>query len=159
MIYVNQSDQRKLVTKSMMKVWVQPGQEIDLSSNDRRVLGLNSLYIVPIEEYSAPAPVVKKPDNVAAKVVKKEAPKKTEKVVAKNVVKKNPAPKKPEMTEVEARNLLKESMLGCTKARLIEIGEEVLGVDVKTKDTKDKILKQVMKASKKKGYAWVLKHT
>ena len=135
MLYVNNSDQRKRVTQKMMKVWVQPGQTIELNSNDRRVLGFNAASVVPVEA-----------DAPAQKPTKKKAAKKA-------------AVKAPEMNDKEARKALSESFNGFRKDRLIEIGENVLKVDVKNRDPKGKIIKQLLKASKTKGYAWVLKNT
>jgi len=173
MLYINKAKVRKLIGVRRVKKWIQPGETVDLDSFDVRNLGMNSVYFeayVP-EPEEKPAPPAEEPKTEEPKVdepadsgddekkepekkepEKKDPPKKSKKELE---AEKKAAKKK----EADARKALKESLTGMTKVRLIEVGEEVIGVDVKSRDTKDAIIKQLMKAAKDKGYEYVLKNS
>ena len=68
--YVNKSGARKIVTKKRMKMWLNPGQEIELDDIDVRALKANAAHIVVKDEgepvaKAAPAPKAEAPAPTA----------------------------------------------------------------------------------------------
>lgn len=138
-LYENIAKVRKLVGVRRVKRWIAPGERADLDTTDVRHLGGNSAFMRLAENVEKPAE--KKPaDN-------KQPSKETKS-------------DKPDKQQIAAdRKALNESLKGMTKIRIIEVAESVVGLDVLSRDKKDVLIKNVMKASKDKGYRYVLEHS
>jgi len=167
MLYKNTAKVRKLIGVRRKKTWVQPGETVDLDSFDVRHLGMNAAFFEPFkpEPVEKPEPPAEEPKDEAPaekpadkkeEPEKKEPPTKTKKQLEADKKAEQKAAKK---KESDARKALKESLTGMTKTRLIEVGEDVIGVDVKSRDRKEDIIKQLLKAAKDKGYEYVLKNS
>lgn len=163
MLYINTAKVRKLIGVRRMKKWIQPGGTVDLDSYDARTLGGNAGFFIlykpePKEKVEATSPKETKDEdaNNQGAPADKDGDKIRTTGSEKEVKAEKEAAKK---QESEDRKALKESLEGMTKARLIEVAESVVKIDVKPKDNKAKILKKILKASKDKGYAYVLKNS
>jgi len=174
MLYINIAKVRKLVGVRRVKKWIQPGETVDLDSFDVRNLGMNATFFEPhVPEKKEETPEPKEAADKAPEAVDETVETTDETAEAsdeKEEVEKDAPPEKSKKEieagkkaakkkEADARKALKESLEGMTKVRLIEVAEEVVGIDVKSRDTKDTILKQVLKASKAKGYTYVLENS
>lgn len=137
MLYINNAKVRKLIGVKRQKRWVGPGETVNLDSYDIRTIGANAIFFEPYKGSKLKKPAEKKVAPADKKNTAKEAKEK----------------------EADDKKALKESLEGMTKVRLIEVAEGVVGIDVKSRDNKAKILKRVLKASKEKGYAYVLKNS
>ncbi len=133
-LYKNIAKVRKLIGVRRIKRWVAPGEEVDLDSTDARHLGGNSAFMQLV---------------VGEKPAKKKAP-------AAKETKSDASQKQQDKID---RKALKESLEGMTKVRIIEVAEGVVGIDVLSRDKKTDLIKQVLNASKDKGYRYVLEHS
>jgi len=144
-LYTNVAKVRKLVSVRRVRTWINPGEQVDLDPSDVRHLGGNSAYI-----------------QLADGKMKGEKPPKEDKAPV--AEKKNP-PKETKSDKIDKKQIaadrkaLKESLEGMTKVRIIEVAETVVGIDVLSRDKKADLIKQVLNASKEKGYAYVLKNS
>lgn len=142
MLYINTAEKRLLVAVRRIKKWIQPRQTVDLNTTDVRMLGSNGQYMRPATEAQADATKAAK-EAVEAPAKKESNPKKKDKA--------------PEKTDKELRKALSDTLKAMTKDELTELGEDKLGVDVKSRDKKDAIIKKLLAEAKKQGYASVLK--
>ena len=132
-LYENVAKVRKLIGVRRVKRWIAPGEQVDLDSFDVRHLGGNAAFM---------------------QLAKKGKPKE-----------KKPATKKTTSDEVDKQQMvvdkkdLKESLTGMTKERIIKVAEDVVGIDVLSRTKKADLIKQVLAASKDKGYRYVLEHS
>jgi len=132
-LYENVAKVRKLIGVRRVKRWITPGERVDLDSSDVRHLSGNAAFM---------------------QLAKKEKPKE-----------KKPAVKKTTSDEVDKQQMmidkktLMESLTGMTKERIIEVAESIVGIDVLSRTKKAKLIKQVLAASKNKGYRYVLEHS
>ena len=128
-LYKNTAKVRKFIGVRRIKRWVAPNETVDLDATDVRLLGGNA--------------------GCMRLANKKIASKKKAKTVTSDVSEKR--------QEAIDKKDLKESLEGMTKERIIEVAETVVGIDVLWKTKKADLVKQVLKASKDKGYRYVLK--
>lgn len=136
MRYINTADHRLLVAIRMTKKWVTPNQVVDLSAIDIRMLGANGAFMRPAteEEIAKAAPgIPNAPTPVTSGAV---TPKPT--------------------NDKANRKALKETLGEYTKADLADVAKK-LGVEVRSKDNMAAIMKKIMAAAKKAGYAATLK--
>jgi len=136
MLYTNNAKVRKLIGVKRVKKWIKPGETVDLDSFDARTLGGNAAFFSLSTKKHKDIVEITSPDKNVEDI--------------KKVAKKN---------ESEIKKALKESLEGMTKARLVEVAEKIIGIDVKSKANKATILNQILKAAKEKGYAYVLKNS
>jgi len=132
-LYKNVAKVRKLIGVRRVKRWVAPGEEVDLDSTDMRHLGGNAAHM---------------------RMVGSDTPKKK-----KVPVKKTTSDKSDKQQDKYDKKALKDSLEGMTKVRIIEVAEKVVGIDVLSRDKKNSLIKKVLKASKDKGYRYVLEHS
>lgn len=107
MQYINVSKERRLVVVNRKKVFLAPGQIINLTNLDASMLGMSAIYVTPLtaENKPKPKPVaipVAKP-AVEKSVPKKSAPKKAAKKPAPKKPAPKPAPKKSAPKKSEAK--------------------------------------------------------
>jgi len=142
-LYENIAKVRKLVAVRRVKRWIAPGERVDLDSTDVRHLGGNAAFMRLVD------------DNTNIK------PKKIDSKSKKSPVKKETKPVQPDKKQLAVdRKELKESLEGMTKKRIMEIGEELLDIDLKWADKKDKLIKDVLAAAKSQNkYRYVLENS
>lgn len=143
MLYINTGEKRLLVAVRRIKKWIYPGASVDLNSIDIRMLGANGQYMRPATEAQAKVAAEKK---ATAPAEEKKAP-----------AKKKAAAKSPEKSDKQLRKELSDALNEMTKDELTDFGEDQLGYDVKSRDKKADIIKKLLGAAKKIGYAKVLK--
>jgi len=131
-LYKNIAKVRKLIGVRRIKRWVAPGEKVSLDAIDVRHLGGNSAFM---------------------QFVKPGKPK------SKKAAKKTISDKSAKKQETDDKKALKESLTGMTKERIIEVAEKVVGIDVLSRTKKADLIKQVLEASKEKGYRYVLEHS
>jgi hypothetical protein len=170
MLYRNTSDKPKLASVKRMKQWVQPGATVDLDNNDVRLIGANGVFFSIVtskdpakEERRARrarsrARKVERLAKRAAATKKKKSGGALKRAVKKVTRKLKSLPTKQELSA--QRKQLKDKLDNeMNKGAVIYFAEEVLGIDVKSGHTKDKIVKAVLSAAKDYGYKKALKKT
>jgi hypothetical protein len=136
--YINKSSVRKIVTKDRKKMWLAPGQKIELDDIDVRSLGANVAHIVPVSTMIDEQPVEKKEEAPAV-----------------------PAPNPEPTTETKQddaalRKELKGKLEDLTKANLTKLAKKLKVADFDKKAKKDDMIKEILKSAKETGYAQAL---
>lgn len=132
-LYENVAKVRKLIGVRRVKRWIAPSEQVDLDTSDVRHLGGNAAFM---------------------QLVKEAKPKEK-----KSAAKKTTSDKADKQQIAVDRKALKESLTGMTKERIIEVAEGVVGIDVLSRTKKADLIKQVLNASKEKGYRYVLNNS
>jgi len=170
MKYINKSKERKLISINREKKWVDPGEIIDINQVDIRLLGVNSSVVIPFTEKMARRRA-RFEKRKAVRIARIKARQKRRSIIQskknktadvtpkKNVekkVKEKTLPNKKQINSSIDRKKLKDALSSHTKANIIEIGNRI-GVKLNIKDKKDVLIDSILKTSKEKGYAAVLK--
>lgn len=170
MLFVNIAKERKLICSKRKKVWVDPGQVVDVDSVDMKFLGADRASLMEKAKYDELVTSRKKRRRkrklrrrakitaAAAKTKPAKKVSKIKKVVSKikKAVKKK-ITKAPTAAVLKAQRVkLKDILTEKTKGDLLDFGD-VVGLELKSKDKKATLITKILNAAKKAGYAKIIK--
>lgn len=138
MLYINNSEKTRLASVNREGVRVEPGEVVEMNSTDARMLGGSRIYFVKYTGKKVP---------VDPKAQEKEAEEEE----------KNASEAEDKSQEKANKKALKEALNEMNKGELIAFAEKKAKLDVMSRDTKEDIVKEVLKAAKEIGFAKLLK--